>query len=76
METVRKKHSLEFKISSVNMSIKCGSVIDVARELGISKHNLFHWKKLYKDGKLTSTKLSTSAITKEDLLKLRKEVKK
>lgn len=75
MEKVRKKYSLEFKISSVDMSIKCGRIIDVAQELGISENTLSHWKKLHKDGKLTSSKLTATDITKEDLLKLRKEIK-
>ncbi|MEN2398757.1 transposase [Flavobacterium sp. MC2016-06] len=76
METeVRKKYSIEFKISSVSTIIKYGSITHAAQKLGISKHNLFHWRKLHKDGKLILPEACSSNSTKDELLKLRKEVK-
>ena len=71
----RKKWSLEFKICAVNISNQYESVLCVAQELDISKHNLQHWKKLYKDGKLTLQKASDSHITRKEILRLRKEIK-
>jgi len=35
------------------MSIPCGRVSDVVRELDISTSTLQHWKKLYKEGRFT-----------------------
>lgn len=53
METTRKRWSLEFKICAVTISNQYKSVHLVAQELDVSKNSLQHWKKLYKDGKLT-----------------------
>jgi putative transposase len=75
MGRVRKKWPLEFKICAVNISNQCESVVRVAQELGISKHNLQHWKKLYKDGKLSLQETSDSNRTQKEILRLRKEIK-
>jgi len=48
MKETRKKYTAEYKISSVTLSVQYGSIFHVAQELGISKYNLQHWKKLVK----------------------------
>jgi transposase len=75
MVKARKKYSLEFKISAVTMSNQCGDVLYVAKELNISKNTLQHWKKFYKEGKFTFKRSSASDTTRNELLRLRKEIK-
>lgn len=48
MQETRKRWPLEFKICAVTLSNQYKSVDRVAQELGITKHSLQHWKKLYK----------------------------
>lgn len=73
MEKTRKKWPLEFKICAVTISNQYKSVLRVAKELGISKNCLQHWKKLYKDGKLTLQKNPDS--DRIELLRLKKEIR-
>ncbi|REG99792.1 IS3 family transposase [Flavobacterium aquicola] len=75
MEQTRKRWPLEFKICAVTISREYKSVLRVAQELGISKHSLQHWKKLYTDGKLTLQKTSDSHTNRKELLRLKKEIK-
>lgn len=43
MKKTRNKHTLGFKILAASMSIHCGKVLEVARELNISADTLQHW---------------------------------
>jgi putative transposase len=58
MENTRKKWPLEFKICAVTISNQYKSVLTVSQDLGIIENILQHWKKLYKEGKLTLEKKS------------------
>ena len=60
---------------AASMSIHCGRVSDVARELDISTSTLQHWKKLYQEGRYTIKKTSSEISHKNELLKLRKHIK-
>ncbi|WP_263361318.1 transposase [Flavobacterium collinsii] len=75
MKKTRKKNTLGFKILAASMSINCGKVLEVAKELNISVDSLQHWKKLYKDGKFVAKKTSVSALDQKELLKMRKQIK-
>jgi putative transposase len=75
MQNTRKKWSLEFKICAITISNQYKSVLSVAQELGVSKNCLQHWKKQYKDGKLTLQKKSDSDTSRKELLRLKKEIK-
>jgi len=57
------------------MSIHCGRVSDVARELNISTSTLHHWKKLYQEGRFTAKKSPAEISHKNELMKLRKQIK-
>jgi len=74
METPRKRWPLEFKICAVTISNQYKSVHRVAQELGVSKNSLQHWKKLFKDGKLTLQESSDSYKNRKELLRLKKEI--
>jgi transposase InsO family protein/transposase-like protein len=74
METPRKRWPLEFKICAVTISNQYKSVNRVAQELGVSKNSLQHWKKLFKDGKLTLQGSSDSYKNRKELLRLKKEI--
>lgn len=75
MQEIRKRWPLEFKICAVTISNQYKSVDRVAQEMGISKHSLQHWKKLYKDGKLTVQLTSESYTNQKELKRLQKEIK-
>lgn len=75
MQETRKRWSLEFKICAVTISNQYKSVNSVAQELGINKHSLQHWKKLYKDGKLALQESSDSYKNRKEILRLKKEIK-
>lgn len=75
MKKTRKKYTLGFKTLAASMSIHCGKVLDVARELNISKNTLQHWKKLYKEGKFSSKKNPSSDFDKNELLRMRRQIK-
>lgn len=75
MQETRKRWPLEFKICAVTLSNQYKSVDRVAQELGINKHSLQHWKKLYKDGKLTLQESSDSYTNRKEILRLKKEIK-
>lgn len=75
MQEIRKRWPLEFKISAVTISNQYKCVDRVAQEMGISKHSLQHWKKLYKDGKLTVQLTSESYTNQKELKRLQKEIK-
>ncbi|TDX11231.1 IS3 family transposase [Flavobacterium sp. S87F.05.LMB.W.Kidney.N] len=75
MENTRKKWPLEFKICAVTISNQYRSVLTVAQELGISKNSLQHWKKLYKEGKLTLEKKSDLDADQKEIIRLKKEIK-
>jgi transposase-like protein len=74
MKNTRKTFTLGFKILAASMSIHCGRVCDVARELNISTSNLQHWKKLYQEGRFTIKKTSSEISHKNELQKLIKEL--
>ncbi|MNR59176.1 Transposase [compost metagenome] len=57
------------------MSIHYGRVCDVARELNISTNTLQHWKRLYQEGMFTIKKTSTEVSHKNEIVKLRKQIK-
>ena len=75
MQETRKRWPLEFKICAVTLSNQYKSVDRIAQELGLNKHSLQHWKKLYKDGKLTIQEPSESYTAKKEILRLKKEIK-
>jgi len=75
MENKRKKWPLEFKIFAVTISNLNKSVLTVAEEIGISKNRLRHWKKQYKEEKLTLHKESDSDSTPKEVIRLKKEIK-
>jgi len=75
MENTRKKYSEDFKLCVVAMSYKYGSIPIIALEIGISRHNLQHWKKSFKDGKLTLEKTSDTDTKSNELSRLQKENK-
>ncbi|MFH6951055.1 transposase [Flavobacterium sp. FlaQc-51] len=72
METPRKRWPLEFKICAVTISNQYKSVHRVAQELGVSKNSLQHWKKLFKDGKLTLHESSDSYKNRKEILRKKK----
>lgn len=74
MKKTRKTYSLEFKLRAVSLSEERGSVLHVAQELGIGKESLQQWKKLYREGKLIQQKQSSSDVTRDELVRLRKEL--
>ncbi|WP_243839329.1 transposase [Flavobacterium sp. S87F.05.LMB.W.Kidney.N] len=75
MENTRTTFTLDFKIVAASMSIHCGRVCDVARELNIITSNLQHWKKLYQEGRFTIKKTSSEISHKNELQNLRKLIK-
>ncbi|WP_431242155.1 transposase [Flavobacterium sp. P21] len=75
MKTTRRTFTLGFKILAASMSIHCGRVSDVARELNISTSTLRHWKKLYQDGRFTIKKTSAELSHINELATLRKRIK-
>jgi len=75
MKNTRRTFTLGFKILAASMSIHCGRVCDVARELNISTSNLQHWKKLYQEGRFNIKKTSAEITHKNELQKLRKQIK-
>lgn len=74
MKKTRKTYSLEFKLRAVSLSEERGSVLHVAQELGIGKESLQQWKKLYREGKLVKQKQNSSDVTRDELVRLRKEL--
>ncbi|WP_246074240.1 transposase [Flavobacterium daemonense] len=62
MKNTRRNFTLDFKILAATMSIHCGRVRDVARELNISKSALQYWKKIYQEGRFTIKKTSAKNI--------------
>ena len=74
MKKTRKTYSLEFKLRAVSLSEERGSVLHVAQDLGIGKESLQQWKKLYREGKLIQQKQSSSDVTRDELVRLRKEL--
>lgn len=75
MKNTRRTFTLSFKILVASMSIHCGRVGDVARELNISTSTLQHWKKLYLEDRFTIKKTSAEISHKNELQKLRKQIK-
>lgn len=76
MRKIRTHYSPDFKLKAVELSNDRGSVVEVAKELNISKYSLQHWKKAYANGKLI---LSGSVIKakhkdEEELIRLRKDL--
>ncbi|WP_238165124.1 transposase, partial [Pseudomonas aeruginosa] len=50
----RRRWSVEEKLAMVRESLESGqSVLVVARRNGVNPNQLFHWRKLYQDGKRT-----------------------
>jgi putative transposase len=66
---------LEFKICAVTISNIYKSVLTVSQDLDISENSLQHWKKLYKEGKLTLEKKSDLDANQKELIRLKKEIK-
>ena len=75
MKNKRRTFTLGFKILAATMSIHCGRVSDVAKELDISTSTLQHWKKIYQQGRFSIKKTSSEISHKNELLKLRKQIK-
>ncbi|MFH7018689.1 transposase [Flavobacterium sp. FlaQc-47] len=75
MKNTRRTFTLGFKILAATMSIHCGRVCDVTRELDISTSTLQHWKKLYQEGEFTTKNAPAEISHKNELLKLRKQIK-
>lgn len=75
MKKTRKKYTLGFKILAASMSIHCGKVLEVARELNISPDTLQHWKKLYRNGKFGAKKQTSNDPDKKEFMKMRKQIK-
>ena len=78
METNRRQYSEEFKKEAVEYSLSSEkSVEEVARDLGISPHNLTRWRKEYrKRGELAFPGHGKENLTpqEEKLRKLQKEL--
>ena len=74
MKNTRRTFTLGFKILAATMSIHCGRVCDVARELNISTSTLQHWKKLNQEGRFTTKKTSAEIYHKNELRKQKKEL--
>jgi|GEM_PF-533999 len=75
MKKARTSYNLEFKISAAKMSIHCGSIANVADELNISRNTLEHWRKAYKDGRLTLKRSAGTEEAKNEILRLRMQIK-
>ncbi|KAF2330644.1 transposase [Flavobacterium daemonense] len=75
MKNTRRTFTIGFKILAASMSIHCGRVSDVAKELNISKNTLQHWKRLYQDGRFNIKKTSAEVSHINELVKLRKRIK-
>jgi len=78
METKRRQYSEEFKKEAVEYSLSSGkSVEEVARDLGISPHNLTRWRKEYrKRGELAFPGHGKERLTpqEEENRRLKKEL--
>ena len=75
MEKQKKIYSKEFKLKAVELSNQRGSIIEVAKELGVNKETLRNWKRgryLGKSDSNTSFKLKSKE--EEENSRLRKEL--
>ena len=78
MTQKRKHYSKQFKIDAVKLVTEQGyKVSEAARNLGIHHSSLRHWKKqLETDGNQSFSGKGNMTSDKEELYRLRKEVKK
>lgn len=74
MKKCRTKYSLEFKTFAVLLSKQFG-IIPASQELDVSSSNLYHWRKIYKNGKLMSEQINVNDSMAKKIVKLRKEIK-
>jgi putative transposase len=75
MKKNRKKFTNEYKIFAASASIQYGNIRHVAEELGLSKRILHHWKKLFREGKLSIQNITDRDTKRKELTGLRKEIK-
>jgi len=74
MKKCRTKYSLEFKTFAVLLSKKSG-ILPASQDLDVSSSNLYHWRKIYKNGKLTSEQINVNDSMGKEIARLRKEIK-
>lgn len=77
MTNPKKHYSQEFKIKAVELINQRGNLIEIAKELNMSKNTLINWQRLARKDKLLSKGPSTVKIkSKEELenISLRKEL--
>jgi transposase len=72
MENTKKQYSLEFKLKAVELIHQRGSIIEVARELGVNRDTLKNWKNGRYIG--TSDSLKLKSKEQEENIRLRKEL--
>lgn len=73
MKKNRKKFTNEYKIFAASASIQYGSISHVAVDLGLSKHMLQYWKKLFSEGKISTQSISATDAKRKELTDLRNE---
>lgn len=74
-ETVRSKHTEEFRKQAVELSDRLGNVAEAARQLGIEYQSLVQWRMKRRESELrVSSAEPLSADEKEELKRLRKKV--
>lgn len=72
MENTKKQYSLEFKLKAVELIHQRGSIIEVARELGVNRDTLKNWKNGRYIGAIDS--LKSKSKEQEENIRLRKEL--
>lgn len=74
MEKEKRSYSIEFKLKAVELSKQRGSILEVARELGINKETLRNWKRGRYLGKSESEPIYKKSKEEEENARLRKEL--
>ena len=77
METPRKQYTQEFKLKAVELIKQRGNLIQVAKDLNMSKNTLINWQRLNNKGTLElNTPGGIKLKSKEELenIRLRKEL--
>lgn len=77
METPRKQYTQEFKLKAVELIKQRGNLIQVAKDLNMSKNTLINWQRLNNKGTLKLNNFGSNKLkSKEELenIRLRKEL--
>ena len=70
----RRKFTREFKLAAVNKVVVQGlSVVEVARDLGISDNLIHNWKRAFEDDGTLKATVPGSSSVEEELKRLREE---